>query len=298
MNTKNLETLMTIIEAGSFQKAAARLDYTPSAVTSQIQQLENELSIKLFEKIGRKMELTQAARDILPFVEAILNNVEQLNNYKKDISEITGTLRLVAPDSIFIYMMQPLIKEILHTAPNIRLIVNSLPSNEINQAIVDGAADIGIDCDKGSFPESLIHKPLGSVAACLIASPFIDPKETDFITPHQRKPFAIIGNEPKANYQTALTEYLDSKDIVLRPFMKFQSIEAVKRSVMNDLGIAYVPTFSVLEELKSGSLVQLKTELDDRLYPSVCVYHKNKWLSPQMKMALQIIQQHSKIDLD
>ncbi len=68
MNTKNLETLMTIIEAGSFQKAAMRLDYTPSAVTSQIQQLENELSIKPFEKIWRKMELTQAAKDILPLV--------------------------------------------------------------------------------------------------------------------------------------------------------------------------------------------------------------------------------------
>ena len=297
MNTKNLETLMAIIETGSFQKAATRLDYTPSAVTSQIKQLENELSIKLFEKIGRKMELTQAAKDILPFIETILSNVEQLHNYKKDVSEITGTLRLVAPDSIFIYNMQPLIKEILHTAPNICLIVNSLPSHEINQAIVDGSADIGIDCDKGNFPETLVHKSLRSVAACLIASPFIDPKETDFITPHQRKPFAIIGNEPKANYQTALTEYLDTKDIVLRPFMKFQSIEAVKRSVMNDLGIAYVPKFSVEDELKRGSLVQLKTELDSKLYPSVCVYHKNKWLSPQMKMALQIIEEHCKTDL-
>lgn len=298
MNTKNLETLMAIIETGSFQKAATRLDYTPSAVTSQIKQLESELSIKLFERIGRRMELTQAAKDVLPFIEAILNNVEQLNNYKKDISEITGTLRLVAPDSIFIYQMQPLIKAILHAAPNIRLIVNSLPSHEINQAIVDGSADIGIDCDKGSFPESLVHIPLRSVAACLIASPFIDPKEIDFTTPHQRKPFAIIGNEPKANYQTALTEYLDSKDIVLRPFMKFQSIEAVKRSVMNDLGIAYVPKFSVEDELKNGSLVQLKTDLDNRLYPSVCVYHKNKWLSPQMKMAIQIIRENSKTDLD
>lgn len=172
MNTKNLETLMAIIETGSFQKAATRMDYTPSAVTSQIKQLENELSIKLFEKIGRKMELTSAAKDVLPFIKAILQNVEQLNNYKKDISEITGTLRLVAPDSIFIYNMQPIIKEIMHSAPNIRLIVNSLPSNEINQAIIDGSADIGIDCDKGNFPDSLVHKSLRSVAACLIAFPF------------------------------------------------------------------------------------------------------------------------------
>lgn len=297
MNTRNLETLMAIIETGSFQKAATQLEYAPSAVTAQIRQLESELSIKLFEKIGRKMELTQAAKDVLPFIEAILNNVERLNNYKKDISEISGTLRLVAPDSIFIYNMQPIIKEILHTAPNIHLIVNSLPSHEINQAIVDGAADIGIDCDKGSFPESLVHKSLRSVAACLIASPFIDPKETDFVTPHQRKPFAMIGNEPKANYQTALNEYLNSKDIVLRPFMKFQSIEAVKRSVMNNLGIAYVPKFSVEDELRNGSLMQLKTGLDSRLYPSVCVYHKNKWISPQMEMAIQIIEKYTQVDL-
>lgn len=297
MNTKNLETLMAIIETGSFQKAATRMDYTPSAVTSQIKQLENELSIKLFEKIGRKMELTSAAKDVLPFIKAILQNVEQLNNYKKDISEITGTLRLVAPDSIFIYKMQPIIKEIMHSAPNIRLIVNSLPSNEINQAIIDGSADIGIDCDKGNFPDSLVHKSLRSVAACLIASPFIDPRETDFVTPHQRKPFAVIGNEPKANYQKVLNEYLDEKDIVLRPFMKFQSIEAVKRSVMNDLGIAYVPKFSVEDELRDGSLIQLKTELDGRLYPSVCVYHKNKWISPQMEMAIKTIEKHAKEDL-
>src|SRR5699024_815723 len=112
--------------------------------------LEDELSIQLFEKVGRRMELTQAGKDILPYVEKILQNVEQIHNYNKGASEITGTLRLVAPDSIFIYVMQPVIKEILHDAPHIQLIINSLPSDDINQAIVNGAADIGIDCDKGN----------------------------------------------------------------------------------------------------------------------------------------------------
>ena len=60
MNTKNLITFKTILEAGSFQKAADRLNYTQSTVTFQVKQLEEELSLKLFEKIGRRMELTQA----------------------------------------------------------------------------------------------------------------------------------------------------------------------------------------------------------------------------------------------
>lgn len=298
MDTKNLNTLIAIIETGSFQKAATQLNYAPSTVTAQIKQLEDELALKLFEKVGRRMELTQAAKDILPFIEIILQNVEQISNYQKDVSEITGTLRMVAPDSIFIYIMQPIIKAILHEAPNIRLIFNSLPSDDINQAIVNGYADIGIDCDKGNFPDSVLHPASKPFKACLIGSPFMDPMELDFISTHQKKSLSLIYNEPNANYQKGILSYFSKKDIVLNPGMKLQSIEAVKRSVMNNLGIAYVPSFSVEDELKEGSLLQLKTELDDIIYPAVCVFHRNKWISPQMELAFKILHEHLGINFN
>lgn len=298
MDTKNLVTFVTILETGSFQKAATQLNFAPSTVTSQIRQLEDEFSIQLFEKVGRKMELTQAGKDILPYVEKILQNVEQIMNYKKDASELTGTLRLIAPDSIFIYVMQPVIKAILHDAPHIRLIINSCPSDDINDAIVNGSADIGIDCDKGNFPDSVLHPASRPFQACLIGSPFLNPGELDFTTPHQRKPIAMIYNEPNANYQRKIDAYLEEKDIVLRPSMKLQSIEAVKRSVMNNFGIAYVPKFSVEEELKSGALIQLNTDLDHDLYPAVCVYHRNKWISPQMEVAFKILSEQLGIDFN
>ncbi|MFY4776502.1 LysR family transcriptional regulator [Metabacillus sp. RGM 3146] len=66
MELKYLQTLKTILETGSFLGAARKLNYTQSTVTFQIQQLEQELSVKLFEKIGREMVLTQAGEDILP----------------------------------------------------------------------------------------------------------------------------------------------------------------------------------------------------------------------------------------
>ena len=298
MDTKNLVTLMTILETGSFQKAATQLNYAPSTVTSQIRQLEEEFSIQLFEKIGRRMELTQAGKDILPFVEKIIQNTEQIMNYQKEPSELTGTLRLVAPDSIFIYIMQPIIKAILHEAPHIQLIINSCPSDDVNEAIVSGSADIGIDCDKGNFPDSVLHSASKPFMGCLIGSPFLNPNELDFLTPHQRKPFGMIYNEPNANYQKKMETYLAKKDIVLLPSMKLQSIEAVKRSVMNNLGIAYVPSFSVEDELKSGSLQQLQTELDDYIFPAVCVYHKNKWVTPQMKVAFKILSEQLGINFD
>ena len=298
MDTKNLVTFMTILETGSFQKAAAQLSYAPSTVTSQIRQLEQEFSLALFEKVGRQMKLTQAGKDILPFVEQILQNTQQILNYNKEAAELTGTLRLVAPDSIFIYILQPVIKAILHDAPHIQLSISSCPSDDVNQAIVSGAADIGIDCDKGNFPDSVLHPASGPFLGCLIGSPLLSPDQLDFRTPHQNKPIGMIYNEPNSNYQKKIEAYLKEKDIVLRPPMKLQSIEAVKRSVMNNFGIAYVPKFSVEEELTRGALIQLKTGLDGLQYPAVCVYHRNKWISPQMKVAFRILHEQLGVNFE
>ena len=60
MDLKYLETFKTIIEEGSYARAADKLGYTQSTITFQVQQLEQELSIKLFEKIGRRMQLTKS----------------------------------------------------------------------------------------------------------------------------------------------------------------------------------------------------------------------------------------------
>ena len=296
MNTKNLVTFKTILEMGSFQKAADKLSYTQSTVTFQIKQLEEELSLKLFEKIGRRMELTQAGKDILPYVDTILQGAEQINNYGKSLSEITGSLKLAIPDSILIYTIQPFLQAFLHEAPNIQLMINSIPSEEISQAVMDGTADIGINCEKESYPDTIIHKNLGTYRALLVAAPFANKSSLDFITPHQRKPFSLICNEPNGYYQLEMDKYLAKKDIILNPYMKVQSIEAVKRCVMNNLGLAVVPSYSVLEELKSGSLVPVNTELDEKRYNSIYVYHKNKWISPQMELALNLLNRYAGIE--
>lgn len=292
MNTKYLTTFKTILEAGSFQKAADRLNYTQSTVTFQIKQLEEELSLKLFERIGRRMELTQAGKDILPYVDTILLGEEQILNYGKSLSEVTGVLKLAIPDSILIYTMQPFIQAFQHEAPHVQLVINSLPSGAVNQAILDGTADIGVNCEKENYPDSIVHAYLGTYRAVLVAAPFTNPDLLDFSTPHQKKPFSLICNEPDGYYQLDMNQYLLEKDITLNPPMKVQSIEAVKRCVMTNLGIAVVPSYSITEELKNGSLIPIKTDIEKKTYRSIYLYHKNKWISPQMELALRLLKQY------
>lgn len=147
MDIKYLQTLKTILETGSFQKAAFKLNYTQSTVTFHIQQLEQELSLKLFEKIGRKMILTQAGQDLLPHIEIILQETEQIQNYGKNLSEINGTLRIGMPDSLLCYKMQPLLNTFKKEAPNVQLIIQSLHCYEIREKVINGGIDMGIHCN-------------------------------------------------------------------------------------------------------------------------------------------------------
>ena len=68
MELKHLRTFQAVVDQGSYQRAAESLNYTQSTVTAQIQQLESALGVPLFERVGRRMRLTEAGNRAMPQV--------------------------------------------------------------------------------------------------------------------------------------------------------------------------------------------------------------------------------------
>lgn len=118
MELKYLYTVKKIIETGSYQHAAAALNYAQCTITFQIKKLENELSVQLFEKVGGKMELTQAGKELLPLVDKVLLSVDELLSYNDSRSPLRGTLTVALPESLITYQMQPVLKAFKEKAPN------------------------------------------------------------------------------------------------------------------------------------------------------------------------------------
>lgn len=288
MELKYLNTVKTILETGSFQNAAHKLCYTQSTVTFQIQQLEQELSMKLFEKIGRKMVLTQAGKDILPYIDSILESVEQLTSYKKEIHALTGTLRVAMPETLLTYKMQPLLKTFRQQAPNIRLSLQALNCYMIRDQITNGGADVAVHYDVGGYGSTVVTEPLAKFSLSLVSSRALDKKQWDFTTAHQRIPLCLISYHKESISQIKFDQYLKDKDIVFENTIELGSIESIKRSVMSDLGIAFLPHFTVEEELKMGVLQELKTDMAREAVTALCAYHKNKWISPAMELFIRL----------
>lgn len=295
MELKYLNTFRVIVEEGSFSKAAERLNYTQSTITFQIGQLEQELSANLFEKIGRKMVLTKAGESLIPYVDEVLSSIDKLRNFEDDLAECQGDLRIGVGETLLCYHLPPILKEFHKKAPKARLFLRSMNCYDIRDELISGSLDIGIfyNC-VGGFGTTLTTHPLGTYPLALVASQEIKTKYPDFVTANQQIPIPFIINEPTCVFRQIFEQYLKEKSIMLDHTIELWSIPTIKNLAENNVGISYLPRFSVQKELDNGSLTEIPTELTHTTITAVCGHHKNKWISPLMQLFIDLCSCDSK----
>lgn len=289
MELKSLYTVRKIVELGSYQKAAVALNYAQSTITFQIRQLEQELGIRLFEKTGSHMALTQEGRAVLPLIEQVIEASDRLMCFKSENAALSGTLNIALPESLVTYQLQEVLKRFKQQAPNVKIALRVLNCYDIYDLLLRGGTDLAIHYDVRSYPQSITTQTLRSYPLVMVAAPELDEKEADLVTPGQRKTVTHIQNDPQALYLKILNAYLKQKKIVLQTGLEVWSIEAVKRSVMSNLGVAFLPRFTVEAELEQGLLKECPMELADNTITAICAYSRNKWKSPAMELFLQIL---------
>ena len=281
MELKYLRTFKTIIDEGSFQNAAERLNFSQSTVTFQIQQLEQSLSVKLFERIGRKMAVTQAGKEILPHIDAILDEVASIERYGKDVRDLGGELTVSMPETLLTYKSQRALKRFREEVPRVRLSLQMHNCFVIRDQILSGAVDCGFHYDVGGYNNSIHSEKIAEYEIALVCSPEL--RKRDFITKHRRKDVSLITAERDNVYYIMCSRYLSERDIVLNGVLELGSVEAIKRSVTSNIGIAALPRFTVEDELAKGELHEIETKMRDRRISVLCAFHKNKWMSPAME---------------
>lgn len=121
MDLRRFITLKTVVEEGSFIRASRKLCCTQSTVTFHIQQLEQEFSIQLFEKIGRRMILTNAGKNIMPHVYELSRVIDGIKQAAQHDAEPTGDLRVATGETLLAYKMPDILKRFKERAPKVRL---------------------------------------------------------------------------------------------------------------------------------------------------------------------------------
>lgn len=289
MELKHLRTFQAVVDQGSYQRAAESLNYTQSTVTAQIQQLESALGVPLFERVGRRMRLTEAGNRAMPQVRELLAAAERLTALGRSDALPAGTLRVDMAETLLCYQMQPVIRAFRERAPQVRLILRSRNCLQIPENVRTGSCDLGVGYDMDWSREALEVEPLGSYDLVLLASP--DFTHTDFVTPGQHKPVSLITDEPDSLFRRQLEAYLREREIRLDVTLELWSIETIKRCVMSNLGFTFLPRFVAGEELARGTLTELPIPISGPRQ-TLCAWRKHRWVSPAMELFLELLREN------
>lgn len=290
MELKNLRTFQAVVDQGSYQKAGEFLGYTQSTVTVQIQQLEEELGVPLFERVGRRMVLTQVGEQALAQARELLQAADRLAQIGQQGKVLTGVLRVDMAESLLCYQMQPVIQRFRDLAPQVQLVIRNRSCLAISENLRSGSCDLGVCYTMDWNRDALTVETLEQEAELLLlAAPgFAD---TDFITPHQRKHVSFVIDEPDSLFRRQLEDYLRERDIVLDETIELWSNEAIKRCVMSNLGITFLPRSVVAQELAEGKLVELNAPISGTRNRVLYVRHKNRWITPAMELFIKILRE-------
>ncbi len=145
MDFPALKAFITVAEAGSFSLAAERLFLTQPAVSKRIAGLESELDTRLFDRIGRRVTLTESGRALLPRAQRILIEMEDSARAISNLSgKIHGTLRFGTSHHIGLHRLPPALQQFTQRNPQVRLDIRFMDSEAACHAVEQGELELGI----------------------------------------------------------------------------------------------------------------------------------------------------------
>ncbi|MEH6578186.1 MAG: LysR family transcriptional regulator [Amphritea sp.] len=145
MDTHTLQAFVTVAESGSFSIAAQQLFLTQSAVSKRIAQLEDQLDSRLFDRIGRKITLTEPGATLLPKARKILLELKDAKRSLSNLSgEVSGTLAVAASHHISLHRLPPILRRFTHDYPEVQLDLRFKESEIAYDGVLRGDIEIAL----------------------------------------------------------------------------------------------------------------------------------------------------------
>ncbi|MGW6663888.1 LysR family transcriptional regulator [Peribacillus sp. NPDC055009] len=280
MELRHLITLKTIVEKGGFKKAAEHLGYAQSSVTTHIKELEEEVGKPLFDRLGKKVVLTQYGHHFLPYAVQIIDLYSQALNTNE---EPTGDLTIGISESLTIGRIPSILLEYKKAYPKVNLSLKSIENYHIASSLQNGDIDLALILEKEDWSLPELSCEILKRERMVLISPL-----------EQENTRTILYTERSCSYKSVFDHYINYKQMDVKESLDFQSIEAIKQCVRSGLGISLVPYFSVKEELENNKLNGEEVASEHPAISTFLAYHKDKWLSPSIISMITLIRANAK----
>jgi DNA-binding transcriptional LysR family regulator len=260
MEITQLEFFLSVVEEGSFSKAADRVFRTQPAVSIAIRRLEEEIGSPLFDRSQKTPTLTDAGNLLLDYARRIVALRDQARDVVAELKALDrGRVRVGANESTSLYLLPPIILEYTGSHPNVKVEIYRHVSESLPREVLDRNVDFALlafephDRDLRSFP--ILKDEL-----VLIASPAHPLAARKSVTVKELGGESFLAHNVKTASRQKVIEVFAQNHTPLNITLELATVETIKRFVQLKIGLAFVPRMCVSEEVDRGSLAVIPVQ--------------------------------------
>ncbi|MGL4991917.1 MAG: LysR substrate-binding domain-containing protein [Sarcina sp.] len=280
MNFRKLNIFYETASSLNMTEVGKKLYISQPSVSQAIKELEKELGVSLFDRIGKKLYLTYEGEIYLKYVQRILNLYDEVKiTLENSKANINGKIRIGASTTIGVYVLPEIVKHFLTKNSDAEISIVIENTTAIEKMIIDNLVDI-------AFVEGRVRSR-ELIEEEIINDRLIFIKAKNAIVDTTKK-LSLIMREEGSGTRDIVESTLRINQIDYNILMELGSTEAILKVVEVGLGIACVPYICAQQKIKEGLLEEIKIKgIENIKRDFKFIYHQDKFLSNTMNAFIE-----------
>ncbi|MEA3260229.1 MAG: LysR family transcriptional regulator [Pseudomonadota bacterium] len=256
MDTQALTAFLAVAESGSFSTAAERLFLTQPAVSKRIAQLEQQLGTRLFDRVGRRIRLTETGEALLPRARQVLLDLEDMSRAISNLTgTVSGTLRIGTSHHIGLHRLPPVLRRFSREYPDVKLDIHFIDSEEAWEAVLHGDLEMGV-VTLPPQPDPRLHsQAVWQDPLVFMAAPEHPLARLDRVTLETLTGYSAILPSPVTFTRRIVESLFEEQALTLNISMSTNYLETIHMMVSIGLGWSVLP-----ETMLDDSVVRLNVD--------------------------------------
>jgi len=278
VDIRGLEVFLSVAKHLNYTRAGEELNLSQPSVSIRIKQLENELGMKLFEQLGKKVALTDAGLLLVSHARRVIAAIQDAKQALEELQGLErGSLRIGASTTPGMYLIPQIIARFKERYPKIEVHLGIKDTKQVEEGVIRNEFDFGF------VGGHLVGDEVDVLAwvtdqLVLVVGPKHPLAKKKSIKAEDLRKEKFILRELGSATRSTIASHLQKSSLAVQTVMEMENPESVKKAVQSGLGIAFISKFAVETELRAKTLVALRVRGLDIRRELKIVHRKDKHL--------------------
>lgn len=285
MTLRHLRVFLAVYQTQNVTRAAERLHMTQPTVTRAVQELERYYGVRLFERINRRLYITQSGRQLYARAVHIVGSFDRMEKELKNWDEF-GLLRIGATPTLASVLLPKTLMTFEKRHPKLRVRCSVENGTHLQEALADDRLDFALI--EGEVAAEHLHAEPFSEDRLILLLPPDDPRRNaPALTLRELAESPLLLREKGSMGRSFLDRVFAAHDLPLEPLMESISTHAIIQAVHAGLGISFLPQRLIRHSVESGFVATRAVDDEPFVRRNFAAWHEDKFLTRSARELLE-----------